>query len=134
MRNRNRLTVRALVIGFLGIGIFPATYVANSDATPTSTAALQEVGTVVTAQGRTKVNFYETPCELRERTQRGIPAPSLSAHYGENAWVLAHLDGNTPDALLADYWAALDACDRYEPVAQWNWGGRVVVNVEYIGN
>jgi hypothetical protein len=88
----------------------------------------------VDAAAPTQVLHYETPCYYRERTERGIPAYSVDASKGELAYVRAHLNGSTPDAELADYWAALDACDQVEPVALWNWSGMVLVGTEAIGN
>jgi hypothetical protein len=85
------------------------------------------------AQGRTQVNHYETPCDNRERVARGIPAYSVHEGRGLMAYVRAHLDGDTPDAELADYWAALDACDRNHPVARWDWDHMILTHVEYLG-
>jgi len=82
----------------------------------------------------TQVQHYETPCYYRERTKRGIPAYSVDASKGELAYVRQHLNGNTPDAELADYWAALAECRRDEPVGKWNWDGMVLVGTEMIGN
>lgn len=85
------------------------------------------------AQQATQVNTYESPCYQRERVARGIPA--LSAHEGRGlvAYVRAHLHGTTPDAQLADYWKALEACDRNEPVGRWDWGSMVLVRTEHLG-
>jgi hypothetical protein len=85
------------------------------------------------AQGRTRVNIYETPCYQREREARGIPRYSVHEGRGLMAYVYAHLDGTTPDAQLADFWDALDACRRNEPVARWDWPNMVLVGVEYLG-
>jgi hypothetical protein len=85
------------------------------------------------AQGRTRVNIYETPCYQREREARGIPRYSVHEGRGLMAYVSAHLDGDTPDAELADYWAALDACDRNHPVARWDWDHMILTHVEYLG-
>lgn len=85
------------------------------------------------APGRTQVNMYETPCEQRERVARGIPPYSVHEGRGLMAYVYAHLDGTTPDAQLADFWAALDECDRNHPVPRWAWDQLVLVNVEYLG-
>ena len=84
-------------------------------------------------QGRTRVNIYETPCYQREREARGIPRYSVHEGRGLMAYVYTHLDGTTPDAQLADFWDALDACRRNEPVAKWDWGAMVLVGVEYLG-
>lgn len=85
------------------------------------------------AQGRTRVNTYETPCHYRERVARGIPRPSVHEDRGLMVYVRAHLNGSHPDGPLADYWSALAACDRNEPVARWDWSAMVLVNVEYLG-
>lgn len=84
-------------------------------------------------QGRTRVNIWETPCHLRERVARGIPRYSVHEGRGLMAYVYAHLDGTTPDAELADFWAATRACRRNEPVAKWDHANMVLVGVEYIG-
>lgn len=96
-------------------------------------AALLGVPAAEAAQGRTRVNTYETPCEQRERVARGIPPLSVHEDRGLMAYVYAHLDDRTPDAQLADYWAALDRCDRNHPVPKWAWDQMVLVNVEYLG-
>lgn len=84
-------------------------------------------------QERTQVNIYESPCYQREREARGIPRYSVHEGRGLVAYVHAHLNGNTPDAELADYWAALDACRRDHPVPRWDFGSMVLVGVEYLG-
>lgn len=79
------------------------------------------------------MNNYETPCEYRERRARGIPAYSVHPGRGLMSYVYAHLDGTTPDAELADFWAATRECRRTEPVARWDFGSMILVSVEYIG-
>lgn len=120
-----RLTARGWIVLVVGIIALPLAYVGTqSDATtPASISAAP-----------TRVNHYETPCELRERTARNIPTYSVDHSKGLIAYVWEHLDENyVPDAELADYWAALDACDVNEPVAQWDFDNMILVNVEYIG-
>lgn len=85
------------------------------------------------AASPTVVNNYETPCHHRERVNRGIPAYSVHPGRGLMAYVHAHLEGTRPDAELADFWAALDACDRNEPVARWAWQDMVLTSVEHLG-
>lgn len=84
------------------------------------------------AQAPTQVNNYETPCHYRERVSRGIPAYSVHGG-GLLAYVDRHLDGRTPDAELADFWAALDACDRNEAVGRWDWDSMILTSVQYLG-
>lgn len=96
-------------------------------------AALLGLPAAEAAQGRTQVNNYETPCDYRERTARGIPAYSVHPGRGLMAYVDAHLDGSTPDAQLADFWAALDECDRTDPVPRWSWDQMILTGVEYLG-
>lgn len=80
----------------------------------------------------TVVNHYETPCYYRERVARGIPAYSIDRSRGLMAYVDAHLDGETPDAELAEFWAALRDCRRLEPVARWDWPNMIMTHREYI--
>jgi hypothetical protein len=82
----------------------------------------------------TTVVIHETPCHYRERIARHIPAYSVYEGKGEMAYVYAHLNGTTPDAELADFWAALDACDVNEPVAKWDWDAMYTVGVEFLGD
>lgn len=96
-------------------------------------AALLGVPASAAPQGANQVNSYESPCYQRERVARGIPALSVHEGRGLIAYVRAHLHGTTPDAQLADYWAALEACDRNEPVGRWDWGSMVLVRTEYLG-
>lgn len=106
------------------IGIFTVTAIL---------AALLGLPAADASQGRTQVRNYETPCQHRERVARGIPAYSVHEGRGLMAYVYAHLDGDTPDAQLADFWAALDECDRTQPVARWDWDSMVLTSVEYLG-
>jgi hypothetical protein len=131
-QRNGRLTLRGLVILILGVAILPAIYTANHhppgpDPQPVSAAEAAQ------AAKPTRVNHYETPCELRVRTERNIPAYSVDPSRGLMAYVHAHLNGSTPDAELRDYWDALDACDRDEPVAKWDFDNMILVDVEYIG-
>jgi hypothetical protein len=132
-QRNGRLTLRGIVILILGVAIMPAIYTANHhppgpDPQPVSAAEAAQ------AAKPTRVNHYETPCDLRERTTRGIPAYSVDDSKGLMAYVWEHLDENyVPDAELADYWAALDACDVNEPVAKWDFDNMILVSVEYIG-
>ena len=132
-QRNGRLTVRCLIILILGVAILPAIYTASnhppgSDPQPASAAEAAQ------AAKPTRVNSYETPCELRERTARGIPVYSVDPNKGLMAYTYAHMDESfVPDAELRDYWEALDACDRNEPVAKWDFDNMILVNVEYIG-
>lgn len=89
--------------------------------------------TTAESKGATRVTTYETPCQHRERLARGIPAYSVHEGAGLMAYVHTHLHGGVPDQALAEYWRALDACDRDEPVARWDWDNMVVARVEYLG-
>jgi hypothetical protein len=96
-------------------------------------AVLMPASSADATQGATEVYNYETPCHHRERVARGIPAYSVHEGRGLMAYVRAHLNGSVPDAQLADFWAALDACDRDHPVARWAWSSMVLVSVERLG-
>lgn len=118
MNARDRITPRNLVIGFLGIGIFPATYLAQ----PAPEAD---------AVAPTSVNHYESPCQFQARTSRDIPAYSVHPGQGLLAWTRQHLRGSTPDAELADYWGAMDACKATDP-GKFQWDQMILVDVEYL--
>jgi hypothetical protein len=127
MRNKRWSVARSIMSVVMLVVALPI-YLHNqgSDPSPPPVPA-------ATAQHRTQVNHYETPCDYRERMARGIPAYSVDTSKGLMAYVRAHLvDGTTPDAELADYWAALDACDANEPVAKWNWEGMILTHAEFL--
>lgn len=84
------------------------------------------------ADAATRVDTYESPCYHRERVARGIPAYSVHENRGLMAYVRAHLHGSVADGQLADYWRALAACNRNEPVSRWAWGSMVLVRIDYI--
>lgn len=131
-QRNGRLTARGWIILVFGVAILPAIYTASThppgpDPQPVSAAEAAQ------AAKPTRVNIYETPCELRERTARGIPAYSVDDTKGLMAWTYARLDGTTPTPELRDYWEALDDCRANEPVAKWDWDNMILVDVEYIG-
>lgn len=124
-------TIATLVIaaGVAGFGV--ASLTVGASASTSQTAG--EVGSALQLDRQTQVNHYETPCDLRERLARGIPAYSVHEGRGLMAYVWEHLDENyVPDAELADYWAALDTCDINEPVAKWDFENMVLTHIEFI--
>lgn len=80
----------------------------------------------------TVVNVYEPPCYQRERVLRDVPAYSVDPTRGELAYVRRHLVNGTPDAELADYWAALRRCDAREPIGRFDWSRLRLVRTETI--
>jgi hypothetical protein len=81
------------------------------------------------AQARTRVDYYETPCQKREREERGVPVPPYTSE-----WIMERWDGTQATPELEDYWEAMRQCRANEPVAKWDWDNMVVVNVTYIGD
>lgn len=126
MREKRWPVARAIMSVIMLVVALPIYLHAQDDPAPPAVSA-------ATAQHRTQVNHYETPCYLRERVARGIPAYSVDDTKGLMAYVWAHLDDNyVPDAELADYWEALDACRANEPVAKWDWDNMILTHVEYL--
>lgn len=127
MREKRWPVARAIMSVIMLVVALPI-YLHSQETDPSPPAV-----SAATAQHRTQVNHYETPCDYRERVARGIPAYSVDPSKGLMPYVWAHLDeNNVPDAELADYWAALDACDASEPVARWDFDNMVLTHVEYL--
>lgn len=120
-QRNGRLTARGWFVLFVGVAILPAIHTAQHVPAPQASTAAP-----------TQVHHYESPCYLRERTARGIPASTLDDNTGLAAYVRQHLRGSTPDAELADYWAALDRCRENEPVGKWAWDSMILVSVEKV--
>lgn len=85
------------------------------------------------AAGATVISHYESACYYQARTERNIPALSYRSNTGLIGWTKQHLNGSTPDATLANYWAALRTCDATAPVAKFNWDGMYLAGMETIG-
>lgn len=80
----------------------------------------------------TRVNWYETPCELRVRQQHGVPEPRVDGS-GMVAWVRSHIiNGNKVDATLAAFNRDSDWCDEHQPVARWDWDRMILIHVEWL--
>lgn len=113
---------RRVFVTMLAVTYLPLGYVLYGWGEPAAAPAPTE----------TVVNHYESPCAREARVSRNIPQVTVDSSTGLAAYVQAHLQGSTPDAELADYWAALDHCDATQPVAKFDYAHLYLVSSEVV--